>query len=321
MAFDFDGTITTKDTFRLFLTQVRGPRELATTFIRHAPQLGLALQGGAARDRAKQLICMDVLGGLDRRVAEEAAAETARQVEGSLIRPDAADRIRWHQAEGHRIIVVSASFGAYVTLVAASLGIDEVIATRWEVDPDDRDPHRPAGRSQRPRRGQGHPARRPHRWPLRPGVRLREQRRRHRHAGPGPASGPGGSTAHAGTPPDATRRAPSLIGRSVPARHPRHGRPGPQGRAGVAASLSGGGMRERTNRTVSKTVVSQGTVGSNPTPSASAMSPGVTGTSIRSRVVSAPNPGSTHAGGTRGGGRLRSGRVWSSWATRAAAAG
>jgi hypothetical protein len=27
-------------------------------------------------------------------------------------------------------------------------------------------------------------------------------------------------------------------------------------------------MRERTNRTVSKTVVSQGTVGSNPTPSA-----------------------------------------------------
>jgi hypothetical protein len=33
-------------------------------------------------------------------------------------------------------------------------------------------------------------------------------------------------------------------------------------------SFSAGGMRERTNRTVSKTVVSQGTVGSNPTPSA-----------------------------------------------------
>ncbi len=32
--------------------------------------------------------------------------------------------------------MVSASFEAYVTLVAASLGIDEVIATRWEVDPD-----------------------------------------------------------------------------------------------------------------------------------------------------------------------------------------
>jgi phosphatidylglycerophosphatase C len=136
VAFDFDGTITTKDTFRLFLSRVRPPRFLASTFIRHAPQLGLALRGGIARDRAKQLICMDVLGGLDRQVAEDAASETARKVERSLIRPDAADRIRWHQAEGHRIIVVSASFEAYVTLVATSLGIDEVIATRWEVDPE-----------------------------------------------------------------------------------------------------------------------------------------------------------------------------------------
>ena len=34
-------------------------------------------------------------------------------------------------------------------------------------------------------------------------------------------------------------------------------------------------MRERTNRTVSKTVVSQGTVGSNPTPSATVMSTGL----------------------------------------------
>jgi hypothetical protein len=36
----------------------------------------------------------------------------------------------------------------------------------------------------------------------------------------------------------------------------------------VGRESPAGGMRERTNRTVSKTVVSQGTVGSNPTPSA-----------------------------------------------------
>ncbi len=135
VAFDFDGTITSKDTLRLFLTRIRGSRDLAATFIRHAPQLGLALRGGGARDRAKQLICMDVLGGLDRRVAEAAASDTAEQVRRSLIRPDTEARIRWHQAEGHRIIVVSASFDAYVTPVATALGIDEVIATKWEVNP------------------------------------------------------------------------------------------------------------------------------------------------------------------------------------------
>ena len=136
VAFDFDGTITTRDTLRLFLTRIRGPRELATTFARHAPQLGMALRGGVARDRAKELICMDVLGGLHRDRAEAAASKTAEAVRNRLIRPDAEARIRWHQARGHRIIVVSASFEAYVTPVVASLGIDEVIATRWEVDPD-----------------------------------------------------------------------------------------------------------------------------------------------------------------------------------------
>ncbi len=136
MAFDFDGTITTKDTLRLFLTRIRGPKELATTFARHAPQLGMALRGGAARDRAKELVCMDVLGGLHHERVQAAAADTAEAVRRRLIRPDAAARIRWHQARGHRIIVVSASFEAYVAPVAASLGIDEVIATRWQVDPE-----------------------------------------------------------------------------------------------------------------------------------------------------------------------------------------
>lgn len=134
VAFDFDGTITTKDTLRLFLTRVRGPGELAVTFARHAPQLGMALRGGPARDRAKKLISMDVLGGLHRDRAEAAASVTAEMVRSRLIRRDAEARIRWHQSEGHRIIVVSASFEAYVAPVAASLGIDEVIATRWEVD-------------------------------------------------------------------------------------------------------------------------------------------------------------------------------------------
>ncbi len=135
VAFDFDGTITTKDTLRLFLTRVRSSKELAVAFARHAPQLGLALRGGSARDRAKELVCMDVLGGLPRHRAEAGAAETAEVVRRGLIRPDTEARIRWHQAAGHRVVVVSASFEAYVRQVATSLGIDEVIATRWEVDP------------------------------------------------------------------------------------------------------------------------------------------------------------------------------------------
>ena len=134
VAFDFDGTITSTDTLRLFLTRIRSRRALAGTFFRHAPRVALALRGGPARDAAKALICLDVLGGLTHEEAEAAAVATAQVVERSWIRPDARARIHWHLAAGHRIIVVSASFDAYVRRVAATLGIEEVIATRWEVD-------------------------------------------------------------------------------------------------------------------------------------------------------------------------------------------
>jgi phosphatidylglycerophosphatase C len=135
VAFDFDGTITREDTFRVFLNRIGTRRALAAVFLRRSPQMLGALRGGEARDHAKKLLCHDVLEGLTREFAEQAAADTAQDVSSSLIRDDAAARIRWHQAQGHRVIVVSASFEAYVRPVVTALGIDEVIATRWEVDP------------------------------------------------------------------------------------------------------------------------------------------------------------------------------------------
>jgi phosphatidylglycerophosphatase C len=135
-AFDFDGTITSKDTFRVFLDRIVPRRALAAALLRRSPHLLGALRGGEARDRAKKLLCHDLLEGLTREFADQVASDTARDVSRSLIRVDTASRIRWHQRQGHRVIVVSASFEAYVRPVVAALGIDEVIATRWEVDPE-----------------------------------------------------------------------------------------------------------------------------------------------------------------------------------------
>ncbi len=134
VAFDFDGTITGRDTMPVFLTTIRNRPTVARVFARRSPQLLAALRGGAARDRAKRLVCQDLLGGLAVEEADAAAQRTAARVEQSLIRADTAARLRWHLQEGHRVIVVSASFEAYVKLVASSLGVHEVVATRWEVD-------------------------------------------------------------------------------------------------------------------------------------------------------------------------------------------
>ena len=48
------------------------------------------------------------------------------------------DRLRWHQEQGHRIVIVSASLDRYVLPVGAHLGVEDVIATSLEINPEGR---------------------------------------------------------------------------------------------------------------------------------------------------------------------------------------
>ncbi len=48
------------------------------------------------------------------------------------------ERIRWHQDEGHEVVIVSASLRAYLDPVVEHLGLDGVCAVELEVDEDGR---------------------------------------------------------------------------------------------------------------------------------------------------------------------------------------
>jgi phosphatidylglycerophosphatase C len=63
----------------------------------------------------------------------EAAQLAARIVDGGL-RGDTSARLAWHRQEGHRVVIVSASYEQYVRIVGEHLGVDEVLATRVEFD-------------------------------------------------------------------------------------------------------------------------------------------------------------------------------------------
>jgi phosphatidylglycerophosphatase C len=134
VAVDFDGTMTRRDTLRVFLVHLGRRSAVVGAFARHLPEIARSVRGDAFRDRAKEAVFADILGGMPRADADAAARATADAVMASLLKPDVVARLRWHQGQGHRLIVVSASFAGYVDPVAASLGIREVIATRWEVD-------------------------------------------------------------------------------------------------------------------------------------------------------------------------------------------
>ncbi len=128
-AFDFDGTITRRDTLVPFLRQVAGHRGFGAAFVAALP----ALRAAERREAYKAAVLHRILGGL--RAADlHAEARAYGSDLSSQFRPEIVDRIRWHQDEGHEVVIVSASLRAYLDPVVEHLGLDGVCAVELEVD-------------------------------------------------------------------------------------------------------------------------------------------------------------------------------------------
>jgi phosphatidylglycerophosphatase C len=127
-AFDFDGTITRRDTLVPFLRLLRGPRRFTAAFASAGPALA---RGG--REAYKAAVLHRLLRGLPVDELEaKAVAYGARLPE--QFRPEVVDRIRWHQDEGHAVVIVSASLRAYLDPVVEHLGLDGVCAVELEAE-------------------------------------------------------------------------------------------------------------------------------------------------------------------------------------------
>jgi phosphatidylglycerophosphatase C len=138
-AFDFDGTITHRDTLVPFLRRVRGPRRFSAAFASATPALAA---GG--REAYKAAVLRRLLRGLPAEELERRALTYGRELHRRF-RPEAVDRIRWHQEQGHEVVIVSASLRAYLDPVVEHLGLDGVCAVELEVGDDGRLTGRMAG--------------------------------------------------------------------------------------------------------------------------------------------------------------------------------
>lgn len=125
-AFDFDGTLTRRDTMVRFLTQTRGWRRvLAAT----------AACGVRTRDRDE--LKVEVIGRLFRGLPVARLEELGREYAArlpDLLRPEMVERVRWHRKSGHAVVVVSASLAVYLRPLARELGIDDVMGVELVAD-------------------------------------------------------------------------------------------------------------------------------------------------------------------------------------------
>lgn len=135
-AFDFDGTITRRDTLFPFLVQLCGwPRLLFGAVVLLPTLLGYALRvipNGVAKER----VLRRFMAGMSEAELRQRGEDFAVRQLPALVRPQALARLAWHRRQGHFCVVISASIEHYVAPWARAAGFDAVIATRLELDAD-----------------------------------------------------------------------------------------------------------------------------------------------------------------------------------------
>jgi phosphatidylglycerophosphatase C len=133
-AFDFDKTVSTRDNVIPFLRAAVGAPRLAWALARTTPRLVAAALDDHRRDAAKAALVRRTLTGLDSARLTEIASTFADDVVDRHLRPDVVERVEWHRRQGHELVLVSASFAAYLDPVGKRLGFDAVLATELAVD-------------------------------------------------------------------------------------------------------------------------------------------------------------------------------------------
>ena len=128
-AFDFDGTLTTRDTLFPFLLHAVGVIRFLGSLIRSVPVLvgyGIRL---LPNDVAKERILVYFLKGMSRPELDTLGHSFAREVIPRMLRDGAMNRLQWHRAQGHRCVIVSASLDVYLKPWATIHGIEHVLCT------------------------------------------------------------------------------------------------------------------------------------------------------------------------------------------------
>lgn len=131
VAFDFDGTLTVRDTVIPYLAAVAGRPALARAAADRRLARALARRD---RDSAKEVIVGTLLGGRTRDELKEAGQVVSRRILELWMREDTVSRLRWHQSRGHSVLIVSASLGPYLHPTAAELGVETVLCSELEYD-------------------------------------------------------------------------------------------------------------------------------------------------------------------------------------------
>jgi phosphatidylglycerophosphatase C len=134
VAFDFDGTLTTHDSFTAFLAWKAKPFPYLVGLVGLLPHI---VAYGLTRDRGrlKAAAAAAFLGGEPIADLEAEAEAFATEKAQGLFRPDAVQAWRNWREQGALMVIVTATPETVVRPFARALGADLLIGTRLHLDP------------------------------------------------------------------------------------------------------------------------------------------------------------------------------------------
>ncbi|MFC2505008.1 MAG: HAD-IB family hydrolase [Capnocytophaga ochracea] len=131
--FDFDGTLTVKDSLLPFLRKVSGSSTFYKKILFHSPVLLGYLLKFIENHRAKEIILSSFLSNKKESDIREISKQFAQDDLTIFLRSNGLQILRQCQNEGFSCVLVSASPEIYLKYWAANYGFDDVIGTRLQI--------------------------------------------------------------------------------------------------------------------------------------------------------------------------------------------
>lgn len=130
--FDFDGTITTSDSFIKFIRFVVGDIRFILGMTVLSPMLVAYKLRLIPNYTAKQAVLSYFFKGMSEAQFQTAARDYSLKNIDAILRPKAMEKIAWHKEQEHKIVVVSASIESWLKPWCNQHGLD-LIATKLEI--------------------------------------------------------------------------------------------------------------------------------------------------------------------------------------------
>jgi phosphatidylglycerophosphatase C len=132
--FDFDGTLTKRDSFAPFIRSACGRRTFRRGILKQRRAVIRYLLGRSSNQVIKETLITQYFQGWTIADLEAAATKFAQHDLPPMLNLKAMTQLQWHQQQGHRLIIVSANLELYLQPWAAAHGITDVLGTRIAIE-------------------------------------------------------------------------------------------------------------------------------------------------------------------------------------------